>query len=255
MKNPLGNELAAKVRWTVAKELRCDYAARSAEGDLKRMGASDAELTDLNNGDVNTTDRIVLKFARKLTAAGYSITDAEIKAVIDRLGPDRAVALVHTVAFANFHDRLLLGLGVPVEADGPCAAVDFKYDLAQSAVIPAPARPNWDTVKDVVPPKSYYAPADWKEVGVEELEKGLKSQQARSPRIALPDPSRYKNLPPDTKSQTENIVWMQVSAGYQPDMTIAWFAAFRAFQQEGKSNPVYSSSLFWVVTRTNDCFY
>jgi hypothetical protein len=71
----------------------------------------------------------------------------------------------------------------------------------------------------------------------------------------MPDPSRLKNLPPDVKSQAENIVWMQVSAGYQPEMTIAWFAAFRAFQQEGRSNPVYSSSMFWVVTRANDCFY
>jgi hypothetical protein len=255
MKNPLGNELAAKVRWAVARELQCDYAARYAESDLKRMGTSEAELIDLKNGDVNATDRIVLKFARKLTSAGYSITDSEMKAVIARLGPDRAVALVHTVAFANFHDRILLGLGVTVEDDGPCAAVDFKYNPSQSAVIPAPVRPNWDTVKDVVPQKSYRAPVEWKEVGVDELEKALKSQQARSSRISIPDPSRFKNLPPDVKSQTENIVWMQVSAGYQPEMTVAWFAAFRAFQQEGRSNPVYSSSMFWIVTRTNDCFY
>src|SRR5262245_19156738 len=158
MKNPLGNELAAKVRWAVARELRCDYAARYAESDLKRTGASEAELTDLKNGAVNATDRIVLKLARKLTSAGYSITDSEMKAVIERLGPDRAVALVHTVAFANFHDRILLGLGVTVEDDGPCAAVDFKYDPSQPAVISAPARPNWDTVKDIVPQKSYRAP-------------------------------------------------------------------------------------------------
>jgi len=255
MRNPLGNELAAKVRWAVARELQCDYAVWYAESDLKRTGASEAELIDLKNGDVNATDRVVLKFARKLTSAGYSITDAEMKAVIERLGPDRAVALVHTVAFANFHDRILLGLGVTVEDDGPCAAVDFKYDPSQSAVIAAPARPNWDTVKNVVPQQNFHAPADWKEVGVDELEKALKSQQARSSRISKPDPGRFKNLPPDVRGQAENIVWMQVSAGYQPEMTVAWFAAFRAFQQEGRSDPVFSSSLFWVVTRTNDCFY
>jgi hypothetical protein len=255
MKNPLGNELAAKVRWAVAKELQCDYAARYAESDLKRMGASQAEIIDLKNGDVNATDRIVLKLARKLTSAGYSITDAEMKAVIERLGPDRAVALVHTVAFANFHDRILLGLGATVENGGPFAAVDFKFDPSQSALISAPARPDWETVKNILPNKSYHAPEEWKDIGFDGLEKALKSQQARSSRISFPDKSRFEKLPADVKKQTDNIIWMKVSAGYQPEMTMAWFAAFRAFQQEGRSNSVYSSSLFWVVTRTNDCFY
>src|SRR5437660_1170087 len=36
MKNPLGNEIAAKVRWAVARELQCNYATRYAESDLKR---------------------------------------------------------------------------------------------------------------------------------------------------------------------------------------------------------------------------
>ena len=71
----------------------------------------------------------------------------------------------------------------------------------------------------------------------------------------MPDKSRFERMPPDVKKQTDTIVWMTVSAGYQPEMTMAWFAAFRAYQQEGKSNSVFSSSLFWVVTRSNDCFY
>ena len=66
-KNPLGTELAAKVRWAVANELGCVYAVRYAESDLRRIGTSDAELADLKKGEVNPTDRMVLKFARKLT--------------------------------------------------------------------------------------------------------------------------------------------------------------------------------------------
>lgn len=254
-KNPLGAELAAKVRWAVASELGCVYAAQYAESDLRRMGTSDAELADLRKGEVSPTDRMVLKFARKLTAAGYSLTDAEMKAIIDRLGPDRAVALVHTVAYANFHDRILLALGVEVEKDGPYPPVDFKYDVTQSALADAPARPAWDTVKDLVPKSTYGAPADWKDVGYDALEQSLQSQQARSARIAIPGKSRFEKLPPDVKMQTDKIVWMQVSAGYQPDMTMAWFAAYRGYQQEGKQNPVFGSTVFWIVTRANDCFY
>lgn len=254
-KNPLGTELAAKVRWAVANELRCDYAARYAESDLRRIGTSNAELADFKKGDVNPTDRMVVKFARKLTSAGYSLSDAEMKAILERLGPDRAVALVHTVAFANFHDRILLALGVTVEKDGPYAPIDFKYDLAQSALVEAPTRPAWETVKNLVPKSTYGAPADWREVGFEALEQSLQSQQARKSRIAIPGKSRFENLPPDVKQQTDKIVWMQVSAGYQPDMTMAWFAAFRAYQQEAKPDPLFGSTVFWIVTRSNDCFY
>lgn len=254
-KNPLGAELAAKVRWAVADELGCIYATRYAEDDLRRLGTTDAELTDLRKGEVNPTDRMVLKFARKLTAAGYSLSDAEMKAIIDRLGPERAVALVHTVAFANFHDRILLALGVEVEKDGPYSPIDFKYNPTQPALAEAPARPAWDTVKDLVPKSTYRAPTDWKEVGFEALEQSLRSQQARSARIAIPDKSRFEKLMPDIKQQAEKIVWMQVSAGYQPEMTTAWFAAYRGYQQEGKQNPLFGSTMFWIVTRANDCFY
>ena len=254
-KNPLGAELAAKVRWSIADAMKIPYAKAYARADLKRAGVSEADIVDFINGDVTPGEQLILKVARKLTTAGYSVTDPEMAAVVTRLGPDKAVALVHTVAFANFHFRIVHALGATVEKDGPYPPIDFKYDVAQPALVDAPARPAWDTVKSLTPKQTYGAPDDWKEVGVEELDKSLATQQARKSRIPMPDKSRFERMPPDVKKQTDTIVWMTVSAGYQPEMTMAWFAAFRAYQLEGKSNPVFSSSLFWVVTRSNDCFY
>ena len=43
--------------------------------------------------------------------------------------------------------------------------------------------------------------------------------------------------------------------GLSADHDQAWFAALKEFQQESKFNRVFSSSLFWVVTRSNECFY
>jgi hypothetical protein len=43
--------------------------------------------------------------------------------------------------------------------------------------------------------------------------------------------------------------------GYQPEMTRAWFAVLYAFYDEAKPDRVFTNSVFWVVTRTNDCFY
>ena len=55
--------------------------------------------------------------------------------------------------------------------------------------------------------------------------------------------------------QAERITWNTVSTGYQPEMTRAWFACLNAFYEESKPDRVFTNSVFWVVTRTNDCFY
>lgn len=43
--------------------------------------------------------------------------------------------------------------------------------------------------------------------------------------------------------------------GYQPELTGAWFRTMETFEREARLDQVLASSLFWVVTRTDDCFY
>ena len=57
------------------------------------------------------------------------------------------------------------------------------------------------------------------------------------------------------REQAERVVWTAVSSGYQPEMPRFWFAALYAFYDEAKVDRVFTNSVFWVVTRTNDCFY
>ena len=45
----------------------------------------------------------------------------------------------------------------------------------------------------------------------------------------------------------------EVIERYHPDGF--WFDTMGAFQQEAKFDRVFSNSFFWVVTRSNDCFY
>jgi hypothetical protein len=51
------------------------------------------------------------------------------------------------------------------------------------------------------------------------------------------------------------IAWGTLSMGYQPGLTSSWFQAMNAFHQEAKLDPVLAESIFWIVTRTADCFY
>lgn len=86
------------------------------------------------------------------------------------------------------------------------------------------------------------------------LDKKLDSQKERALRIPLPDKSVYDRLPPKEKDSAPRILWSTVSAGYQPEMTRAWFACLYAFDGEAKPDRVFTNSAFWVVTRTNNCF-
>jgi hypothetical protein len=43
--------------------------------------------------------------------------------------------------------------------------------------------------------------------------------------------------------------------GYQPVLTKAWFDCMGTFQQEASLDRVFSNTYFWVITRSNDCFY
>ena len=72
---------------------------------------------------------------KRLTFTG---TDAEFAAILEAYGPERVVAIVHTVAYANFHNRILLGLGAGGDPVPPAAAA---FDDAGLAKVPTPARP------------------------------------------------------------------------------------------------------------------
>jgi alkylhydroperoxidase family enzyme len=253
--NPLGPVLAARLRWLAADALGCDYARASAHADLKRYGASAGEIQRLVD-DKPLPDEIPLnRFARMITKAAYTVTDAQFAEVLKQYGPEKMTAIVHTLAFANFHDRIIMAIGVKAEAEGSPPPLSINLDSNQRAKVATPARPSWDRVTDAKPAKRYDAPDDWKDLTFADLEKNLAAQKARSPRVPLPDESHFSELNADTKHQADTINWTKICAGYQPIMTQSWFLCLREFQQEARLNRLFASSLFWVVTRTNDCFY
>jgi hypothetical protein len=51
------------------------------------------------------------------------------------------------------------------------------------------------------------------------------------------------------------IRWSLVCMGYQPQLAAGWSACTRHFGQESKQDRLFEESLFWVVTRSLQCFY
>jgi hypothetical protein len=256
--NPLGPVLSAKLRWAAADAMGCDYAKAYAEADLRRAKVPPAEVDAFVEGTDTPTDdeKALFKLARKLTRAAYSVTDAEFAAVLKAYGPEKACAAVHTLAYCNFHNRILMGVRAEVEPNGPLPPLEVPLDADARKEVVAPPRPDWALLTGATQPKVPVRSA-WAddEHAVADPFALVEAQKERTPRIPLPDKGRFDGLPPDVKRQTDNIVWMTISMGYQPRLTAAWFACLRAYQSEAKFDRVASNSVFWVVTRSNECFY
>ena len=251
-KNPLRPELAAVLQWTVADSLGCKFGKATAEADLRRAGVPAKYLANVgNHPGLDPEVRIAAAFARKLTQEGYAVTDEEFAALLKLFGPEKVTAIVHTVAYANFHNRIVLGIG----ADGePVPPLDVKFDPDKLAKLPTPARPPWDDLKAVTA-DGISIRVEWSKTSQEELNLTLEKQKERKLRIPLPDASQLAKLPPKEREGAEKIRWNTVSSGYQPEMPRAWFAALYAYYDEAKVDRVFTNSVFWVVTRTNECFY
>ena len=253
-KNPLDPILAAMLRLEVAQALRCKYGEAVARADLELVLPD--YLKPKGTGFPLSPDEhkrfVAVVFAKKLTLAGHAITDDEFAEVLKLFGPEATTAIVHTVAYVNFHNRIVLALGV--KGESPVAdPVALKFDL-DAAKVKAPDRPPWDDLKAV----TANGPAvrvGWSKSGFDELNATMEKQKERKLRIPLPDKAVFDKLPPRERDPRRRILWNTVSSGYQPELTRAWFAPLSAFYEEAKPDRVFTNSAFWVVTRTNDCFY
>jgi alkylhydroperoxidase family enzyme len=253
-KNPLGPVVAGKLRWWAADALGCDYQKEYAEADLRRAGLTDDELEALagDSKDLSKSDRLLRAFARKMSRAASTVTDAEVAELVARFGPERVVGFVHTLAYANFQARILLALDVEVEPGGPLPPLDEKFD--SSATVETPARRDWKETTTSERSVSDDRP-DWLGGSAGDLQRAVADQKARKPRVPYPPPEALEKLPPEAKNQAGKIVWTRISMGYQPVLTRAWFETMGTFQQEARFDRVFSNTYFWVITRTNDCFY
>ncbi len=251
--NPLGPELAARIRWVVADANRCAYAQESAAMDLEWREDDGERHAPIGAIDaLPEPEKLVLQFARKLTLASSSITDKEVGDLIEAFSADDAVAIVHTIALANFQDRLYLGLGLTSEPGGPVPPRQVRPTADCKFTVPVRSSPVDATSFPDVQAKSLGA---WNARTPDELRGLLDLQKSRLPRIPDPNKVRLARLPRPQRGRVGKVSWTRVSMGYQPELTDGWFQVMKAFNKEADLEEVFANSVFWVVTRTNDCFY
>jgi hypothetical protein len=210
---------------------------------------------------------------RQLVEAAYSVTDAQVARLVELHGEKQVVAIVLVAAYANFQDRLLLALGVSVEADGPLPPVkvrirkpslpakstEAKKDDPGGKAKEKPKRKLSPPAKNPPPVPEGVDDPEWTALSFETLRERLAGQKnRRQARVSIPNWETVRaGLPADMpKPDTPiRIQWSLLNYGYQPRLTAAWLGGLRAFRQESDLDMVYHESMFWVVTRSLRCFY
>lgn len=256
--NPLGAAQAAKLRWIVADALGSSYGRQSAEFDLRGEGWSDEELSTWTR-DWNATespDREVLQFARQLTVAGHAVTDEAVASLLGQSDPETVVAMVHTVAFANFQNRLHMGILDEGSVEAHLGPVLPPSGWQTGDGLELPSRRSIDEANQIAQDLNLMVPPlDWGTVNLPLIKTKLTAQTQRSLRVPLPELSRLDFLPEEERRRSEKVIWSRVSLSYQPELTQGWFKLMRTFRRETELDRVFSNSMFWVVTRANECFY
>jgi alkylhydroperoxidase family enzyme len=244
--------LRARMRWAAADANRSAYAMAAAEADLRRVGATSPVPTDLPEAE-----RLAVAFARKLTADATTVTDAEVKRLVELHGDAKVVAMVALVAHACFQDRMLLALNPPVEPGGPPAPVAAHFPHERSPAGPPPKPGAAAPVAAAAGPNHGPSDAEWRAKTFSDLQAGLERQRDRPARVRIPDWKEVEaRIGPDAwVRRWPRVVWGLVCYAHQPEVTDLWFDVVDAFRQETKFDRFVAQDMFWVVTRVLDCFY
>jgi hypothetical protein len=236
--HPLGPAISAVVRERVARHLGCETLVRTAQSDLAAVAAA---------ARAPAVEDAASAFAAAMVEAPQSIPESTHARAVACFGAGGVVALVHTVAYTNFQARLLMGLGL---GDGAAEAqLAWPIDAVPPDV-PAPVRPSTTSATSAA-----LVPVGWRSSTALELQARKERQWVAVPRLPPPHDEQLARLGDRERGQAERIVWSRYGYGYQPELTRDWIAALHTFYREAKVDPILENSVFWIVTRSNDCFY
>jgi alkylhydroperoxidase family enzyme len=273
--NPLPPPLRAKLRWIAAHANRCAYGEAYARADYVRAGGKAEDIDHLPDqlAELSEAERLALMLVRQLVEAAYTVTDDQMARLVQLYGEKQVVAIVLVAAYANFQDRLLLALGVSVEKNGPLPPIKVRFhkppppDKATEAK-EGTAKKEKEGPKRKLTPPAKDPPAvpekmddpEWTAVSFEAL-RGRLAQQIDRQRARVPIPDArtvFDNFPeglPRPDNEEMRIRWCRLNYGYQPRLTAAWLGGLDVFEGESDLDEVFHESMFWVVTRSLQCFY
>jgi alkylhydroperoxidase family enzyme len=265
-KNPLDPKLRAQMRWIAAHANHCAYSEDYALADGRRAGLDDAAIAALRSGDFSAklpAEKAALEFARKMTVNSASVTDAEFAELVKQYDEKSVAAMVLTMAYANFQDRLVLSLGSPIEPGGPLPPLEVVFAPGSLVSLPG-AVTGRKHVSSSNSPQAQSSGTDliqddheWSSVSFDELQERLDRQRRRSTRVRVPEWNEVERVLPSNFTTRNRVIWNLVCLGLVPELAASWETHLRTSSVENsdKIDRVFGQSLFWVTTKAVNCPY
>ena len=261
--------LRALIRLAVADANHSDYGRAIALTDLREdTGAGAPDIASLP-----PQEKLVWDFARQLALEASRTTDAQVKELLATYSESQVVAMVLLVAHGSFQDRLLLTLRPPIEYEGVPAPVLVAFGIkrTQPTKSTGPPKPPAAVTKPGKEPGKNLGPDDpaWTGQSLAQLQESLENQRKRVARIRIPG---WKEVQPHLEMDSwvrrwPKVGWGLVAFGHQAEIADAWFDCVDQFRVDGRRkregakpegarlDPMLSADMFWVVTRSLNCFY
>lgn len=260
-RGPLDPKLRAAMRRVAAGANGCAYTAAYAEADARRSGLDDEALGALSRGDWSSwpeAERQALGFARKMTVESSRVTDEEFAALVGAFGERKAAAMVLGMAHANFQDRLVQCLGVPVEDGGPLPPIEVRFapgTMARDTTPPPP--PSNDPLPQPAGRDLVADEPGWAALSFDALQRKLEDQRSRPTRLRIPPWDEMERGLPKGFTRANRIVWNLICLGYAPELAMPWETLMLTSSAENgrRLDRTFTLSVFWVVTRAIDCPY
>ncbi len=258
MHSPLSPQLRAKLRWGIARANHCSYSEIYALADLRRAGADEASALALtvDSSTLPVEEQDALAFVEMLTVAATTIPDTLFQRLVEQYGEREVAAMVLLAAYGNFQDRIILGLNLPLEENGPLAPLNVEFEdgaLQMASLIP----PNDGEARYVENGRAV-VPSDteWMSVTYDQLQRRLENQRDRMPRLPIPQWEEVRSkLPAAMSTNPTSIRWSLINYGYAHELAIPWTIATRTHWSEAPAERILEESLFWVQTRAIECNY
>lgn len=257
-RNGLDPVMRAKMRWVVAHANRCRYSQEYAIADLRRAGADEDVIRNLigSRRDWPESDRDPLEFAHLLTVAAPTISDEFFERLCEQDGAEKVASMVLLAAYGSFQDRLVLGLNLPLEKDGPLPPLVVEF--AAGALQLESHMPDVPVdVGNLVSGATVVtmSPA-WDDISYQELQRRLQRQRDRKSRLPVPTWEQARErLPEAMATRPTRIAWTLTCYGYAPELAVPWAITTRTHWAEAPAGRIFEESLFWVQTREIECNY
>ena len=252
-RSPLDSKLRAKCRWVIARENRCEYSQLDALADLKRAGASDAEIAILQGpaDQWPADEREPLEFVRLLTVAAPTISDERFRALQKTFGDRKVAAMILLAAYGNFQDRILLGLNLPLEPQGAMAPLDVQFveDAFQLAALTPDVSQPFESSNDAI--DVIEDDETWTELSYDELQSRLEQQRARTPRLPIPTWDEVKELLPPAMAARPTLPNFRSLGPFAPGPCGRSYRVIESLKRvcSGSKHAPFSATTAWAIAR------